>query len=157
MKIISRCFLFLLMLAASSAQADTGPSEPNAQLTPEQVVRIVIEALKTNDPSKDDDGIATVFEFASPGNKSSTGPLPRFTKMIKRGFGHMLNHLDSEFGPMEIEEHIALQAVWLTTRSGQQVGYVFQIGKQVGGEFDNMWMTESVWPIGERKPPGQSI
>jgi len=121
------------------------------------VVRIVVEALKTNDPAKDDDGIATVFEFASPGNKSSTGPLQRFTKMIKGGFGQMLNHTDSEFGTMEISKSTALQAVWLTTRSGQQLGYVFQIGKQVEGEFDGMWMTESVWPIGERKPQGLSI
>lgn len=157
MKNISYFFILLMMLVVSSARADTSPPEPNAQLSPEQVVRIVIEALKNNDPSKDDDGIATVFQFASPGNKSSTGPLPRFTKMIKGGFSHMLNHVDSEFGPIEINERTALQAVWLTSRSGQQIGYVFQIGKQVGGEFDNMWMTESVWPIGERKPPGQSI
>jgi len=157
MKNISHFFILLLMLVVGTARADAGPSEPNTQLSPEQVVRIVIEALKTNDPSKDDDGIATVFEFASPGNKSATGPLQRFTKMIKGGFAQMLNHIDSEFGPMEINEHTALQAVWLTTRSGQQIGYVFQMGKQVGGEFDDMWMTEAVWPIGERKPPGQSI
>ncbi len=149
--------IFLFLLNASLVRADANQSEPNVQITPEQVVRIVIEALKTNDPSKNDDGIATVFEFASPGNKSATGPLQRFTKMIKGGFGQMLNHIDSEFGPMEIKENTALQAVWLTTRSGQQIGYVFQIGKQVGGEFNDMWMTESVWPIGERKPPRQSI
>lgn len=150
-------FILLLTLVFSSVHADAGATQPNPHLSPEQVVRIVIEALKTNDPSKDDDGIATVFEFASPGNKSSTGPLPRFTKMIKGGFSQMLNHVDSEFGPMDIDENTALQAVWLTTRSGQQIGYVFQIGKQLGGEFNDMWMTESVWPIGERKPPGQSI
>jgi len=157
MKNITYFFIPLLMLIVSFSHADTGSSRPSTELTPEQVVRIVIDALKKNDPLKNDDGIATVFEFASPGNKSSTGPLQRFTKMIKGGFGQMLNHVDSEFGPMEIKDDTALQAVWLTTRTGQQLGYVFQIGKQAGGEFNDMWMTESVWPIGERKPSGQSI
>jgi len=157
MKTFIHFCILLLLLAVSLSHADTNPTRPSTDLTPEQVVRIVIDALKNNDPSKNDDGIATVFEFASPGNKSSTGPLQRFTKMIKGGFGQMLNHVDSEFGPMEIKDDTALQAVWLTTSSGQQLGYVFQIGKQAGGEFDDMWMTDSVWPIGERKPSGQSI
>jgi len=157
MRNIAHFFILSLLLVVSSTRADSNPAEPSKDLTPEQVVRIVIEALKTNDPSKDDDGIATVFEFASPGNKSSTGPLPRFTKMIKGGFGQMLNHSDSEFGTMEISNDTALQAVWLTTQAGEQHGYVFQIGKQSEGEFDGMWMTESVWPIGVKQPKGQSI
>lgn len=164
MKNISR-FLVLLMLfpagsmllTANLAFADTNSNAPHSELAPEQVVVIVIDALKTNDPSKNDDGIATVFNFASPGNKSTTGPLARFTKMIKNGFADMLNHSNSEFGPMDIDGNTALQAVWLTTPTGKEIGYVFQIGKQKGGEFDGMWMTESVWPIGDRKPSGQSI
>jgi len=154
---IPRIFIALLVLTFGNANATDTPLAPNTELSPEQVVRIVVDALKSNDPDKDDDGIATVFSFASPGNKSSTGPLQRFTKMIKGGFGQMLNHIDSDFGPMEVSEDTALQAVWLTTRSGQQLGYVFQIGKQSGGDFNDMWMTEAVWPIGEKKPSGQSI
>jgi len=157
MRNITHFFILLLLFVVSSTHAQSNQSVPNKALSPEQVVRIVIEALKTNDPAKDDNGIATVFDFASPGNKSSTGPLPRFTKMIKGGFGQMLNHTSSEFGPMEISDNTALQAVWLTTSAGQQLGYVFQVGKQVGGEYDQMWMTESVWPIGEKKPSGHSI
>lgn len=161
MRNIACIAVLFLMFAVNSIHADTSPSVtntvPNTELTPEQVVQIVVEALKTNDPTKNDDGIATVFEFASPGNKSSTGPLQRFKKMIKGGFGQMLNHTNSVFGTMEINEATALQAVWLTTRAGQQLGYVFQIGKQSDGEFKGIWMTESVWPIGEKKPQGQSI
>jgi len=150
-------FAFMLLPTSLLALADSTASSPNTQLTPDQVVHIVIDALKTNDPLKDDDGIAKVFEFASPGNKSATGPLERFTKMIKGGFAQMLNHTSSEFGAIEIEDDTALQAVWLTTNTGQVTGYVFQIGKQSGGEFDGMWMTESVWPIGQRNPQEQSI
>lgn len=75
------------------------------------MIVIIVDALKNNDPSNDDSGIATVFEFASPQNKMLTGSLKKFTGMIKGGFGNMLNHVDSEFGEIEIGENIALQAV----------------------------------------------
>ena len=156
MRITAR-FLVLFLLLPIGVNADNQQTTPNTALSPTEVVHIVIEALKTNDPTKDDNGIATVFEFASPGNKSVTGPLQRFTKMIKRGFADMLNHVDSEFGEIEIENNTALQAVWLTAASGKETGYVFQLGKQTSGEHAGMWMTESVWPVGARKPKGQSI
>lgn len=157
MRTIARFFILFLIIPFGNAFADTQPSTPNTDLTPTEVVHIVIDALKTNDSAKNDDGIATVFEFASPGNKSVTGPLERFTIMIKRGFSDMLNHVDSEFSEIDIENNTALQAVWLTSRSGKQTGYIFQLGKQTSGENAGMWMTESVLPLGTRKPKGQSI
>jgi len=141
----------------NSVLADSHKTKPNTQLSPSDVINIVIDALKNNDSANGDDGIATVFEFASPNNRSVTGPLPRFTKMIKGGFEDMLNHTSSEFSKMDITDDTALQAVWLTSRSGTQTGYVFQLGKQKAGKFKGMWMTESVMPIGTRKPQGQSI
>lgn len=149
--------LLLMTIPFSTAYADKASSQPDTTLSPEDVVSIVINALKTNDETKDDNGLATVFAFASPANKSATGPLPRFKKMIKGGFADMLNHVKSDFGEIDIEDDTALQAVWLTNSSGKETGYVFQIGKQSGGEFDGMWLTESVWPIGVREPTGQSI
>lgn len=157
MNSIARWFTLILIFPISLCIADTRASSPNAELTPGDVVRIVVDALKTNNPDNNDDGIAKVFEFASPGNKSVTGPLPRFTDMIKGGFGDMLNHVDSEFGEIDVQEKTALQAVWLTAPDGRETGYVFQLGKQTTGEFEGMWMTESVWPLGARKPKGQSI
>jgi len=154
---ISLSLLFLALSISSTTYAQDTKLKPSAELAPQDVVRIVVDALKTNRADNDDDGIDTVFRFASPGNKSATGPLPRFKQMIKRGFGDMLNHISSEFGEMEIKDDKALQAVWLTSLSGTETGYVFQLGKQAQGEFTDMWMTESVWPIGKRKPKGQSI
>lgn len=157
MRNITRFLLLSLLLPLHAAVADTTAKSPNLALTPDQVVVIVIDALKNNDSSNDDDGIATVYEFASPGNKAMTGPLERFTKMIKGGFSDMLNHSNSSFGKMDLSENTALQAVWLTSRTGVETGYVFQLGKQSGGDYNGMWMTESVWPIGKKNPRGQSI
>jgi len=144
------CQLTCLIGFATSANAEE--LHPKNEYTPEQVVQIVLEALRTND--SDDQGIATVFRFASPANKRNTGPLDRFTTMIKRGFPDMLNHTASETEALEIRGGIAIQPVWLTTEAGQEVGYLFQLGKQTGGEHQGSWMTDAVIPLVER---GQSI
>ena len=157
MRKITRFLLLGLVLPFSTTFADTLANEPNRNLTPEQIVVIVVDALKHNDPSTGDNGINTVYNFASPGNKSSTGPIARFTQMIKGGFPDMLNHVDSSFSDIEVSDGTAVQAVWFTSRNGLEKGYVFQLGKQVGGEYDGMWMTEAVWPISAGNPRGKSI
>ncbi len=152
------CLISTLMLAqATLASASNDNLAPNVDLTPEQVVRIIIDALRNNTSSNNDAGIATVFCFASPGNRANTGPLDRFTTMVKRGFGDMLNHLDSDFDSMQIQGSKAQQAVWLITAEGESVGYVFQLGRQSEGEFTGMWMTDGVWPLGKSHSSGQAI
>lgn len=150
-------FGFLALFALSSiSRADTGDLSPDPDYSPQQVVRIVIDSLRSNDQS-DDAGIATVFRFASPGNRANTGPLSRFTSMIKRGFPDMLNHTGSRYDDMEVNDDTAVQAVWLTTSSGVEVGYAFQLGLQRAGEYDGMWMTDAVIPLGESQQSGTRI
>jgi hypothetical protein len=80
-----------LLFAAPFTPADDGTAtsplsaslRPSAHLAPEDVVRIQLEALRKNDG--EDRGIAVAFRFASPANKRSTGPLPRFISMIRNG------------------------------------------------------------------------
>lgn len=143
--------LILVMLTAFFQQAVAADPEPSTDHSPQEVVQIVIKALKNNRPEDGDSGIATVFRFASPGNRAQTGPLDRFTKMIKYGFADMLNHVGSRTESMVIDGNKAVQPVWLTTEKGQEIGYLFQIGKQVDGLYDGIWMTEAVFPL-----PGKS-
>ncbi len=146
-------FLAFLLNLSSTAWADSsvnGPS-PSTELTPTEVIRIVVEALKTNDTASGDEGIATVWRFAAPSNKAVTGPLPRFSAMLKRGFGEMFNHIDDDYGPIEIQDDVAMQPVWLVTPQGDEVAYMFRVRRQSEGEFDGMWMTESVYPIAPKK------
>lgn len=144
----------LLVSAATSVAASL---KPNTEYRADEVVKIVIEALRTNMASDNDSGIETVFRFASPGNKSVTGPLERFSTMLKGSFGIMLNHVASEYSEMEISDNKARQVVWLSAKDGFQYGFVFEMGLQSTGEYTGMWMTEGVWPIGKRKAPDQSI
>jgi len=146
--------LAVLLILSSKVWADNGAAGPSPEtdLPPQAVIQILVDALRTNDPKAGDQGIATVWRFAAPNNKASTGPLPRFTAMLKGGFGEMLNHIKSEFGPIEIEDDVAHQAVLLITPTGDEVAYLFRLARQKTGEFEGMWMTEAVFPIASKKP-----
>ena len=154
MRSLSGAFLAFLLTLSSNAWAETDTHDlsvqPSVGIEPSEVVQIVVDALRVNDPNKGDEGIATVWRFAAPSNKAVAGPLPRFTQMLKGGFADMLNHLDSDYGAISIEEDLAMQPVWLTTPAGNEVGYVFHIRKQGSGKFNGIWMTEAVYPIAPR-------
>src|SRR5205085_10713131 len=76
---------------------------PAKELTPGQVVRIVVDALKNNDAK--DGGIAITFDFASPDNQKATGPLERFIPMVKsEAYAPMLNHKSAKYGKVFIDE-----------------------------------------------------
>lgn len=55
-----------------------GSPDPSPDLSPDQVVRIQLDAMARNDEPAPDSGIATAFKFASPENQAQTGPLDRF-------------------------------------------------------------------------------
>lgn len=140
-----------LNAAFSEAPQTSHLPQPQLNLKPEQVVRIVIEALANNDSPYADAGIATAFNFASPANKVSTGPLKRFTSMVNAGYGLMLNHLSSEFSELVIKDSVAYQMVKLMAHNGTQVVYAFRLSQQTQGEFEGMWMTDAVWEVSKRK------
>lgn len=149
-------FLAGLLAFGQICLASPGNISPDDNLTPQQVVRIVVDALRDNDP-ENNAGIATVFRFASLANKRNTGPLSHFTMMISKGFPDMLNHSSSRYDTMEISGDIAVQAVWLMTPGGAEAGYAFQLSRQVGNEHAGMWMTDMVVPLGEGSGSGTRI
>lgn len=155
MRILFGVFLAVLLNLSSITWADSPTDtlsvEPAVGIKPGEVVKIVVDALRDNDSEDGDQGIATVWRFAAPSNKAITGPLPRFSQMLKGGFADMLNHIDSDFGPIKIEDDLAVQPVWLITPSGDEVGYVFRLRKQTTDEYNDIWMTESVYPIAPKQ------
>lgn len=124
-----------------------GDPEPSPDLTPGSVIRIQVEALQANDSPTPDAGIAAAFRFASPGNRAATGPLPRFTQMIKLGYPDMLGFAEAEYGAIQVVGDRAQQAVTLVQRDGRRTTYVFALSRQRGGPYDGCWMTDGV---GER-------
>ena len=69
--------------------------QPSPEIDPIDVVEIQLFALQSND--ENDFGIKQTWEFAHPRNKMPTGPLPRFTNMIKTpAYSILLNNLKFE-------------------------------------------------------------
>lgn len=115
---------------------------PSPKLTPEQVVRIQLGALRRNDSHNR--GIEVAFRFASPDNKLQTGPLPRFIHMLQQGpYNLMLTYDNASYDPVEIEEDYARQRVILIG-SGLVVAYEFYLSRQTEGVCIGCWMTDAV-------------
>ena len=104
-------------LAQENAPGGTDPlSEslaPEPGLSPGDVIRIQLEALRHNDDQ--DRGIAVAFRFASPANRANIGPLPQFIAMISQGpYAPMLDFREAAYGPVEAISDQARQRVTLT-------------------------------------------
>ncbi len=124
--------------------------KPSPELEPQDVVRIVIRALANNDFPFTDAGIATTFGFASPANRRNTGPLDRFTRMVKSfPYGVMVDHASSEFSEVVYVGDNAYQIVVLKDTAGREYGFAFRLSRQREGVYADMWMTDAVWPVSE--------
>lgn len=118
---------------------------PHPRLLPEEVIELQLAALRRNDEPTPDAGIATAFEFASPGNRAFTGPLERFIALVKSPhYAPMLNHRAATFGPLDIEGDFATQQVMLLDASGESAIYGFELSRQTDGPYQGCWMTDSV-------------
>lgn len=137
---------------------DAGLPGPSVELQPADVVRIVIDALAHNDEPYADAGIETTFSFASPANRVNTGPLDRFTRMVKSPpYGIMVDHVKSEFSEVVFTGNKAYQMVRLTAADGRTTVFAFRLGKQLDGQYAGMWMTDAVWPVAVGPDSGQAF
>lgn len=140
--ISSGCTLNSFEPAGEAQQVEALPT-PSPELAPEQVVRLQLESLQHNDGSNR--GIAAAFNFASPGNKKHTGPLPRFIKMLQAPpYDAMLNYQSVEFDPIERAGDKAIQRVKLVGVDGQAIIYVFMLTRQTEAPCQGCWLTDAV-------------
>lgn len=133
----------VLPQASNALTAD--PGYPDPKFSPADVVRIQLQAMQANDVPHKNAGIEIAFRFASPKNKSTTGPLERFIDMVNNPvYRAMLNHRTVNFGQLEIEQDKAVQPVILVGRNGERAGYLFALSKQSSGRYASCWMTDAV-------------
>jgi hypothetical protein len=155
---ISVLWLWITVVSADLYPDNSSLPTPNTSLQPGEIVRIVIDALANNNNPYPDAGIEITFNFASPANKVNTGPIERFTSMVKGPvFGVMLNHQHSEFSEVVLAGNRAYQMVRLLTRDGVAAHFAFRLGLQGKGGYRGMWMTEAVWPVGAEKLEGTGV
>ncbi len=159
---LSLLLLLCFSVAASASSSTTAPSAgeqrkpdaaPGPELSPDQVVKTVMEAMQQNDDH--DSGIETAFRFASPGNHEATGPLERFIPMVKSpAYSPMLNFKSIEYGPLQQDGDQAKQGIRIVASDGTKVTYLFILSKQVDAPFKDCWMTDGVVRLREPGDPG---
>lgn len=131
------------VFAPSAGEFDQQALGPTPDLTPAEVTRIQLEALRTN--TLLNEGIALTYRFASPANRRTTGPLPRFVRMLRSPpYDRLLNHRAVTYGPLEIEKDTAYQPIVVTDSDGEQLAYLWVLSRQGDGEYRDCWMTDAV-------------
>jgi hypothetical protein len=141
--------VLLVVLGAPAAPAGPAPAEPHPSLSPEDVVRIQIEALRRNDVPYKNHGIEQTFAFASPANRRATGPLEHFTRMVHGPvYAPMIGHRGAQFRNFGIDGDGARIDVIVQSADGRYLGYRFILSRQRGNAYEGSWMTDAVFRIG---------
>lgn len=118
---------------------------PSETYSVSDAVALQLDALKTNDDPYENAGIMTAYNFASPANRRSTGPLDRFVAMVRSPqYRPMLDFAEAVRGPVERNGNYADQRVTITGPDGRTVTYEFGLSVQSVGEFRGCWQTDRV-------------
>ena len=122
-----------------------GLPTPAPTYDPERVVEIQLEALAENDDPVENAGIKTAYNFASPANRRSTGPLDRFIRMVESPqYAPMIDHVEATVGPLEQDGSQATQTVTVTGPDDRTVTYEFGLSAQSSGDLSGCWLTDRV-------------
>ena len=118
--------------------------KPSPDINPIDVVEVQLFALQSNDES--DFGIRQTWEFAHPRNKMATGPLPRFTSMIKSpAYSILLNNLKFETREIFNDGKTAGIAVRIEAKDNKAYTYMWTLEKITEeGPLKDIWMTSGV-------------
>jgi len=139
-------FAFLILSLCVSTTASTVELVyPNPDIAPAEVIAIQLNGLQYNDKPETDAGIRQTWAFAHPRNRAMTGPLKRFTTMLKGpGYDVMLNHASHEIVPANSGEGWRQFDVFMETENGAVMQFAWIVEKVTDGRYKNCWMTVAV-------------
>ncbi len=147
MKLIVYWFFFFTMDAMGSDRS------PSPDLTPENVVEIIVKAMANNDSPQPDSGIKRAFEFASPSNRKVTGPFWHFKIMVKQpAYAPLINHISRVIGTPKFTGNTVAIPLMVFATNGEVAGFLWSLSKQTAGAHLDSWMTDSVIrvPVGPK-------
>ena len=137
-----------MLFFASRAVGEERLIQPNADLSPEQVIEIQLLGLQES--KSDFTGIEQVWAFAHPANRKVTGPLERFARLFAYpAYAPMVGHRGYQYELMSEDGQTARFKVALTGRDGQAYTYLWELRKTTlndkTAEIDvGLWMTTAV-------------
>ncbi|MDN5212080.1 DUF4864 domain-containing protein [Fulvivirgaceae bacterium BMA12] len=140
--------LLLNMLLSCRYEVIRTSDQPRQDLSPEEVVVSQLVALQTNDQPVTDHGITVAFAFASPQNKSNTGPMARFKAMLKSDtYRPLIDHREYKVSKHFIEKDKAQFFVEIISKEHKTLHYLFDLSRVDEAPYQGFWMTASVIPI----------
>jgi len=118
---------------------------PNPAYTPEEVIQLILDALRHNDQPYADAGIERAMSFSAPSFRPFPGPSEGFFQMVKNSiYGALINFQRAEFDPIQIAGDRAEQRITITAADGQQAIFVWILAKQSKPPYTDCWMTDGV-------------
>jgi hypothetical protein len=135
------------LLATLAAQP-----QPDPGLAPGEVIRAVVDALRNRNSPAPNSGIFTVYQFASPANRTLTGPYGNFLRLVKLPpFGPLLSGRADRYGPLAVAGNQAQQKVRFRVEGGGAVWFLFVVSRQTSeqthGRCTGCWMVDGVAPL----------
>ena len=116
---------------------------PSPDLSPEEVIGLILESLKQN--NKEDIGIETTFNFASPANKLATGSLATYKLQVKNPlFQPILNFASYKASDLVSDGEQAQQIIITRNEEGTDSGFLLTLTKQMAQPYTDCWMIDSV-------------
>lgn len=145
--------VFLTLLFSSTAARGEEMVYPNPEIAPAEVIAIQLNGLRYNDKPEADAGINQTWVFAHPRNRAMTGPLSRFSAMLKGpGYGMMLNHSSHQIVPSNSGDGWRQFDVLMEASNGRVLQFAWTVEKVTKGEYKDCWMTVAV---SAPRPAGQ--
>lgn len=137
----------LVWLSVSNSANSQDIISPHPNIQPQDVIKIQLKSLQQNNKPSLDAGILQTWAFAHPSNKIMTGPVERFTLMMKsQNYKNILYHRDHSIELIFKTKRYSQFAVSITTLDDQKMIFKWELEKVQKGEFSNSWMTTSVSP-----------
>ena len=127
---------------------------PAAKLSPEEVIRLQIEALR--DESKGA-GALQCYCFAAPSNRMMTGPLPRFAQMVREPpFDALGKSAAYTIGAVERQGDRAQYLVYVVGKNQRMSVFRWGLRKHSEPPFANCWLTVGVVKTFDSEPSERS-
>jgi hypothetical protein len=137
----------LVWIAVNEPAISLDIISPHPNFQPETVVEIQLRSLQQNNEPTPDAGIVQTWAFAHPNNRLITGPIERFTLMMKsQNYKNILHHRDHKIESVFKTNSRSQFAVSITTLNGQKMAFNWELMKVQTGKYSGSWMTTSVSP-----------
>ena len=125
---------------------------PNPRLSPDEVIRTVVEALHNNNSPTPNAGIFTVYEFASPANRQNTSPYGKFLRLVRLpDFAPLRARRVTSYGPLALSGDQAEQEITIHMDDGRDARFRFAVSRQTSqqtqGRCAGCWMVDQVVPL----------